>query len=62
VLHQLVQIDAQKLEDQAQMVPEKEEVTHPDDVMPVIRVSTAIEKLQHAYFDSCLQIEEEIDR
>ena len=57
LLDQLIQVEAEQLKDQAQMILEDKEVMHPDNVVLIIRVSQPVKVLQHPHFHSGLVIE-----
>lgn len=54
VLDELVQVDAQQLEHEAEVVTKQEKVPHPDDVMPVLWIPPGVQKLQDAHLDTSL--------
>lgn len=55
MLNELVEIDAQQLEHEAEVLVEYEEVAHPDNVMPVVRISPGVQELQDANFNASLR-------
>lgn len=54
---QLIQVEAEQLKHQAQVVLVDEEVLHPDEVMLVFRVADLVQELQDAHFDTSLVVE-----
>lgn len=56
VLEELIQIDAEQLEDKAEMFPPEEAVSHSDNVMLVVHVNPLVQELKHSNFHSSLQV------